>query len=405
MMKLSYEIRVIRLLPVMVAALFIGACATMYSPEPLDDPKQFASFQSKTIGDVTVSLAILTDEEAKQHFGADLGARGVQALWVSVRNASNFRYWFVRNDVDPDLYSADEAAQLVQKDFSDADFESMRQYFRDESIRVLMEPGHVTEGLIFLPREEGGRYVEIFLASDSYEAELALQDTLEPREKETFGSYNELRFAFALTLPDGIFDYELLDPSAAYEGKELPDLDLDGLRQALGQLPCCVTNADGDSNGDPLNLVLAGSIEEVMFSLSKCRWSFTHRITAGTVGRMIEATLDGEGYAVAPVSSLYVFDRKQDIALQRARRNIAQRFGFVGGSTFAPSDDPAYNLTGDPFYSDGLRLVVMLSRDPVPYTEVRNLLWEESDAPVAEGQSEAANDNVRPISAEGLERK
>ena len=469
-MKILHKIIMTRLMPAIVTALFVSGCATTYSPKPLDDPRQFASYQSETIEDITVSVAILTDEEARKHFGADLGTRGVQALWVSVRNASNFRYWFVRNITDPNLYSSDEAAQLVRKDVSSSDFQTLKQYFRDESIRVLMEPGHITEGHIFLPRKEGGRYVEILLASDSYEAELALSGARTPEYSVTPGSYNERRFAFALTLPDGAFDYELLDTSTAYKGKDLPNLDADGLREALEQLPCCVTNADGDGNGDPLNLVLVGDSSDVMFSLSKCRWSFTHRITVKTVGRMIEATLEGEGYAVAPVSSLYVFDRKQDIALQRARRNIAQRnhmrlwlapftfegrpvwvgqvsrdigvklttkspsltthiidpevdltreyflhsliaegyverFGFVHGSTFASADEPAYNLTGDPYFSDGLRLVVMLSRNPLPYSQVRNLLWEQSDAPVAEGQSEAANEKVRPISAEGLERK
>jgi len=214
--------------------------------------------------------------------------------------------------------------------------------------------------------------------------------------------------------------------------------------------------------------VLVGEAEDLMNALSRCGWSFTHRITADSVRRMISAALEGEGYAVAPVSSLYTFGRPQDIALQRARRNIAQRnhmrlwqapfthagrsvwvgqvsrdigvkvttksptltthvidsavdltreyllhsllaegfvekFGFVEGSTFAPRDEPAVNLTGDPYYSDGLRLVVMLSPTPVPYTEVRSLLWEQSDAPIAEGQSESANRNVWPISAEKLE--
>ncbi len=46
--------------------------------------------------------------------------------------------------------------------------------------------------------------------------------------------------------------------------------------------------------------------------------------------------------------------------------------------------------------------MVVLASEPVPYEEVVNLLWEQSDAPVAEGQTEAANRNVFPISAEFL---
>ena len=47
----------------------------------------------------------------------------------------------------------------------------------------------------------------------------------------------------------------------------------------------------------------------------------------------------------------------------------------------------------------------MLSPQPVPYTEVRSLLWEQSDAPVAEGQTEAANRNVWPIGSEKFEER
>jgi hypothetical protein len=75
-------------------------------------------------------------------------------------------------------------------------------------------------------------------------------------------------------------------------------------------------------------------------------------------------------------------------------------FGFVRGSQPASAEAPAVNLTNDPYFSDGLRLVVVLSPHPLPYTEVRGLLWEESSAPVAEGQTEAANRNVWPIGSE-----
>ena len=37
---------------------------------------------------------------------------------------------------------------------------------------------------------------------------------------------------------------------------------------------------------------------------------------------------------------------------------LVERFGFVKGSRPATPDDPAFNLTGDPFFSDGLRLVI-----------------------------------------------
>jgi len=447
------------LLPLLALPIVILAgCTTTYAPTELRMPHELRDVQSTARGDVTVSVSILTDDQSRQHFGADLGAREVQALWISVRNESGRRLWLIRNVVDPDFYSAEEVALLVQGDVPKKERARLRQDFRDESIRVLLAPRTITEGFVYLPRVEGGRYVDIRLQADSYQEDAART----PGQPAAASAPRELRFEFALTLPDGDFDYERLDPARTYAGRELPNLRLDELRAALEQLPCCAANADGLAEGDPLNFALVGESSEVLHSLTRAGWSFTHRITMRTVGREIGAVLEGKPYAVAPVSDLHVFDRRQDVALQRARRSISQRnhlrlwlapfryegrqvwigqvsrdigvkvtpksptltthiidpqvdatreyllhsllaagfvdrFGFVKGAAAATPTSPRFNLTGDPYHSDGMRLVVLLAPQPVPPDSVRNLLWEQSGAPIAEGQSEAAKRNVRPL--------
>jgi hypothetical protein len=78
-------------------------------------------------------------------------------------------------------------------------------------------------------------------------------------------------------------------------------------------------------------------------------------------------------------------------------QGLVARFGFVKGSGEARPDAPRRNLTGDPYHSDGLRLVVMLAPEPVRPEQVRSLRWEQSAPPIAEGQSPAALEHVRPI--------
>jgi hypothetical protein len=51
--------------------------------------------------------------------------------------------------------------------------------------------------------------------------------------------------------------------------------------------------------------------------------------------------------------------------------------GYVGGVGAAPLERPRENLTGDPYFTDGLRAVFVLSDDAVPYDEVDFLDWEE----------------------------
>jgi hypothetical protein len=448
--------------PALVLATLLAAagCATTFAPRPLEAPAELRGVQSKSIGDVTVSVSVLTDEQARRHFGADFGKHELQALWMSVRNGSGRRLWFIRNVLDMDFYSAEEAALMLASEIARDQRDRLRQHLRDESMRVQLAPGTITQGFVYLPRAEGGRYVDIRLQGDAY-----LEDS-EPGGPRPAGSGSrpprELRFDFALTLPDGDFDYERLDPARTYAGQVLPDLGADEFRAALEALPCCASDAEGGRDGDPLNVVIVGESSDLLNSLSRSGWSFTHRIDLRTIRRELGAAISGTAYPVAPVSSLYVFDRRQDVALQRARRSIAQRnhmrlwlapfrfegrsvwvgqvsrdigikltpksptltthvidpevdttreylfhsliaqgfvdrFGFVRGAPRAPPDQPRRNLTDDPYFTDGMRLVVILSPQPVAPDRIQSLRWEQSAAPIAEGQSEAARRNVRPI--------
>jgi hypothetical protein len=446
----------------LLALLLAGGCATApVEPEAQQAPASPLDVQARTIEGVTVSVAILTDAQAEARFGVDLGQLQLQAVWLSVRNGSGRQLWFIRNVLDPDIYSAEEVAAMATG-LPAAERDRLRQHLRDQSIRSQLLPGMITEGFVYLPRQEGGRYLDVRLSGDAYDESAAREraalagGTMDP------GLPRDLRFGFAVPLPDGDFDYERLDPVRVHGDRALPDLDKPGLRAALEQLPCCTTNADGDRNGDPLNLVLVGDGTDVLNALSRSGWSFTHRITLRSIGRELGAAISGRPYPVAPVSSLHAFGRSQDVALQRARLSIArrnhlrlwmapfqfegrqvwvgqvsrdidikvstksptltthvidpeidvareyllhsllasglvERFGFVRGSVAAPPAAPALNLVDDPYFSDGMRLVAIIARDPVPPELVRNLMWERSAAPIAEGQGAAALENVRPI--------
>jgi hypothetical protein len=140
------------------------------------------------------------------------------------------------------------------------------------------------------------------------------------------------------------------------------------------------------------------------------------------------------------VSSLYVFGRGQDVAFQSARENIHERnhlrlwmspmryrgkrvflgqisrdigvrftrktitthkidpdvdetrefllenlaysqalakFAYVGGVGAAPIDAPRHNLTGDPYFTDGYRVVLWVSSEPVDIADIEVVQWSE----------------------------
>ena len=65
---------------------------------------------------------------------------------------------------------------------------------------------------------------------------------------------------------------------------------------------------------------------------------------------------------------------------------MVEQYGFVDGVRAATASLPRTNLTGDPYYTDGLRLVVFLSNQTTPLGETKRLLWESPEAPSQEAQ-------------------
>ena len=56
--------------------------------------------------------------------------------------------------------------------------------------------------------------------------------------------------------------------------------------------------------------------------------------------------------------------------------NTLAEFGFVGGVGAAFSTEPKENLTGDPYFTDGLRAVFILSEKPTPINKIKLLRWD-----------------------------
>ena len=387
--------------------------------------------QTKTLDRVTVSACLLQDEEARQRYGVNLAKKGLQAVWLKVVNNSPDENWLLTAHLDPDYFTADEAAYLFRHHWFDKALGATQQHFRDLAMRSRLEAGRTYEGHVLIPRTEGGRFVEVTIN----------------------GNGHVRHFGFPLRTPDGHFDFEKMNPSAIYSGQTAAKLSLDQLRTRLEKLPPNVTNADGSAAGDPLNIVLVGEPSRMMAALSECGWSFTHRIDSLTVRRMIGAAIYGKPYLTAPVSSLYLFGRPQDLAFQRARANLSQRnhmrlwlapytvegrpvwvgqvsrdvgikltrksptftthvidpmvdearqfllesllfrfrierFGFVRASEPSLPGSPRVNLTGDPYITDGMRLIVFIAPDPVKAENVRNLGWgKPGKGPIEFGQS------------------
>jgi hypothetical protein len=56
-----------------------------------------------------------------------------------------------------------------------------------------------------------------------------------------------------------------------------------------------------------------------------------------------------------------------------------EKFGYVTGVGAASYDSPRANLTGDPYFTDGHRIVIFVSSDPVDISEIEVLELDSMD--------------------------
>jgi hypothetical protein len=85
---------------------------------------------------------------------------------------------------------------------------------------------------------------------------------------------------------------------------------------AFGDIPGITHTADGIP-GDAINVALVGSKTEVMKIMVAAKWYPADPLTLGSCLEIAEATVLKRPYEAAPVSNLYLFDRKEDLAFEQ----------------------------------------------------------------------------------------
>jgi hypothetical protein len=78
-----------------------------------------------------------------------------------------------------------------------------------------------------------------------------------------------------------------------------------------------VTHTANDIPGDPLNVALVGTEAEVKKAMLAAGWFPADPLTLQSCLEIAEASVLKRSYRDAPVSNLYLFDRKQDLAFEQ----------------------------------------------------------------------------------------
>lgn len=78
-----------------------------------------------------------------------------------------------------------------------------------------------------------------------------------------------------------------------------------------------ITHTGDDIPGDPLNVALVGSERELKTALLAAGWDPADPLTLKSCLEIAEATVLSRRYNDAPVSNLYLFNRKEDLAFEK----------------------------------------------------------------------------------------
>ena len=424
-----YKILAAIILLCVLAAAVTFAGSFRFRPDPSGDASFIARAQQKSVTGINVRASALGTHESQQSFGENLAKYGVQPVWLSIENETDEQLVFLPIAMDQDYYSPYEVSYRFHGALSFAANRTRDDFFLKRQMASSLPAHSTTTGFMYGVLDTGVKYAHIVLAGHD--------------RVETFN--------FALRFPGPPFVGTNLRADNVYPGITIDNLDLDALRRAFARYVCCTTNSEATRYGDPLNLVIVESKQDPITAFVARGWHLARQLDVASAIDTARAFIFRDQFLTSPVSPLYVFGRKEDIALQKARSTInervharlwltpytfagrrvwigqvsrdigvrftgqtwnlmthkigpdvdfdrtyllqdlvmsgfVERYGYVDGVGAAPPFAPRTNLTGDSYYTDGLRAVIFLSNETTPIERVERLPWSTPPLLPVEGR-------------------
>jgi hypothetical protein len=375
---------------------------------------------SQEKGKVRVTVAVPTAEEGAQLFGVPVAAKGIQPVWLRIENHDTVPYWLISLSLDPEYFSPQEAAYLHRFRFSSQANRRMDAYFEAQQIRSYLPPGAVNTGFVYTNLVEAAKYVNVELWQDNglvhfgffvpvpvgtFDYELVDFDRLYDRDQIKSLGLQDLREALE-RLPccttdraGGVYGDPLNlavvgrkeDVLAAFVRRHWDATHALNVRKAARIVGSFLFG--GRYRYSPVSpLYVYGRPQDL--ALQKARSNIHQRNHLRLW--LSPFTYDGKAFWVGQISrdigvrfttrSPALTTHKIDPDVDEAREYLMQdifasqalaAIAYVKGVGAAWRDAPRANLTGDPYFTDGLRLVLFISDKPTDAAEVDYIEWEE----------------------------
>ena len=393
---------------ILSGAMLLG-CAT-YNPQPLNAELFRKQATTQTNNNVRVSAAVLGSIETETVFGLQLYKKGIQPVWLEIENNTQNRIWFPQVSVDPNYFSPLEVAYMHHSGYTKASKQRIDLYFHQHAIRNPINPGTVRSGFVFTNLELGTKAFNV----------------------EVIGGDQQVRtFTFLIPVTGLTVDHRDVDWDSLYASHQSVDVDTPhAFRTTIEALPCCTTNEDGTRKADPINVVIIGRGQDILYALLRSGWDET--AAAASYDPMAQLPWE---FRYQPVKSLYLFNRPQDAAFRKSRSTLHERnqlrlwlspyiyngqnvwvgqisrvlrrrvwekfviepdvdearayllqdlwynqallkYGYIRTASVATLSEPLKSLYGDNYFTDGLCLVIWVPSKPVSFSDIQFVPWE-----------------------------
>lgn len=327
--------------------------------------------------------------------GRDVTADGVQPVWIEVTNDSDAVLWLLRAGADPDYFSPLEVAWPAHGMLSPGTNARIDEHFARLAFPNPIPPRGTSSGILFTNPQPVTKLLTVDL----------------------LGSRMMLPFTLLLPVPGDFAGAE--DVIHQYPANEITDYeDLDALRRALEGLPCCAATAEGPQDGDPLNVVLIGHLEDIAAAINRRGYRRDQLALPGSqrlFARPADLTVRKRAQAGASTNWLRIWRtpisyRGEMVFVAQAGRPIGGRFtgeasqgmrlhadvdevrndlihdfmysggleklAFVTGVGAVAANQPRTVSGGDRYFTDGRRVALFLSTRPRTFADVEVLDWE-----------------------------
>ena len=130
-------------------------CAKQYTPLPLKQLEVISRAETKTLNGITVSAAILSADESRHVFGVDLAKINVQPVWLTIKNDTDEKHFFLPMSVDSDFFSSHEVWWKTRYDKDKEASKRMEALFRELLIPNIIAPKSEISGFVLTSLHSG----------------------------------------------------------------------------------------------------------------------------------------------------------------------------------------------------------------------------------------------------------